>query len=184
VQSQWYTLDEHHSCTTFTQRIHDNFTTIVMSYSAGTLHSSNTFSLPSHERRTRFSGWRGGVALAILCSSFVLLLNIVCAIVAAVAGEPSKGIATAYTGDCKVASRWTTGLQLLINAVSSLLLGASNYCMQRLVAPTRKEIDDAHEKGKWLDIGIPSVRNLFSISKKRLGLWVLLAMSSIPLHFL
>jgi hypothetical protein len=155
-----------------------------MGYAAGTLHSSNTFSLPSHERQTRFSGWRGGVALAILCSTFVLLLNIVCAIVAAVAGKPSNGVATAYTGDCTVASRWTTGLQLLINIVSSLLLGASNYCMQRLVAPTRKEIDDAHAKGRWLDIGMPSVRNLSSINKKRLGLWVLLAISSVPLHFL
>ena len=26
--------------------------------------------------------------------------------------------------------------------------------------PTRKEIDRAHAKGDWLDIGIPSVRNI------------------------
>jgi hypothetical protein len=156
----------------------------MMGYSAGTLSSPDTFSLPSHERRRRFSGWRGGVAIAIACSSFVLLVNIVCAIVLATSGSPSDGIATAYTGDCRVATRWSTGLHLLVNILGSLLLGASNYCMQRLVAPTRVEIDKAHANGKWLDIGIPSVRNLSAISRKRLTLWILLAASSIPLHFL
>jgi len=115
---------------------------------------------------------------------FVLLLNITCAIVAAAAGNPQRGIATAYTSDCKVASRWTTGLNLLINVLSSLLLGASSYCMQRLVAPTRREIDKAHAKGKWLDVGVLSLRNLSYIHKNRLILWILLALSSIPLHFL
>lgn len=155
-----------------------------MIYAAGTPDSPDTFSLPSHERPARFSGWRGGVVVAIACSTFVLLLNITCAIVAATAGNPHDGIATAYTGDCEVASRWTTGLHLLINVLSSLLLGASNYCMQRLVAPTRVEIDKAHTQGKWLDIGMPSFRNLSAISKKRLTFWILLALSSIPLHFL
>jgi hypothetical protein len=53
-----------------------------------------------------------------------------------------------YTGNCDVAFRWSTGLHLLINILGSA--GASNYCMQRLVAPIREEIDKAHEKGKWL----------------------------------
>jgi hypothetical protein len=76
-----------------------------------------------------------------------------------------------------------TALHLLINLLSSLLLGASNYCMQRLVAPTRKEIDAVHAKRDWLDIGMPSVRNLPSINKGRTLLWVFLGLSSIPLHF-
>lgn len=155
-----------------------------MGYAAGTLSSPDTFGLPSHERQLRYSGWRGGFVAAIAGVTFVLLLNITCAIVAATAGNPRDGIATAYTGDCKVASRWTTGLHLFINVLSSLLLGASSYCMQRLVAPTRGEIDKAHAKGKWLDVGVLSLRNLSSIKKTRLTLWILLALSSIPLHFL
>lgn len=155
-----------------------------MGYAAGTLSSPDTFSLPSHERQSRYSGWRGGFVVAIAGAIFVLLLNITCAIIAAATGNPQNGIATAYTGDCKVASRWTTGLHLLINVLSSLLLGASSYCMQRLVAPTRREIDKAHAKGKWLDVGVLSLRNLSSIHKSRLILWILLALSSIPLHFL
>jgi hypothetical protein len=155
-----------------------------MEYAAGTVSSSNIFSLPNHERRSRYSGWRGGFVAAIAGTSFVLLINITCAIVVATTGNPQDGIATAYTGDCEVASRWTTGLHLLINVLSSALLGASSYCMQRLVAPTREEIQKAHAKGKWLDVGVLSLRNLSSISKSRLAFWILLALSSIPLHFL
>ncbi|MCJ1312051.1 hypothetical protein MMC25_005725 [Agyrium rufum] len=56
--------------------------------------------------------------------------------------------------------------------------------MQILTAPTRAEIDEAHTRGRWLDIGVPSVRNLRSISRKRVLLWFGLAFSSLPLHLL
>jgi hypothetical protein len=134
--------------------------------------------------RTRLSGWRGGVAMSIAVSSLVLLLNIILAIIAATKWDPIEGIATSYTGDCTVAARWTTAVHLVINILSSLLLGASNYCMQRLVAPTRKEVDNAHAQRKWLDIGIPSVRNLRLIDKHRMLPWFMLFLSSVPLHFL
>ncbi|EQB43346.1 hypothetical protein CGLO_18004 [Colletotrichum gloeosporioides Cg-14] len=66
--------------------------------------------------------------------------------------------------------------------MSTLLLGASNSCAQLLSSPSRQDIDRAHSKGKWLDIGIPSVRNLRHISRRRVCLWALLFLSSIPLH--
>lgn len=75
-------------------------------------------------------------------------------------------------------------LHLAINVLGTILLGASNYCMQCLSFPTRDEVNKAHSRGAWLDIGVPSVRNLRQISSKRLALWWLLAVSSIPLHFL
>ena len=56
--------------------------------------------------------------------------------------------------------------------------------MQCLSSPTRSEIDKAHSQGIWLDIGVPSVRNLRRLSKPRVILWWLLATSSIPLHLL
>ena len=133
---------------------------------------------------SQLSGWRGGIVSCIAVSSAVLLLNIILLILATAAWNPKHGIATSYTGDCKTAGRLTTATHLFINVLSSLLLGASNYCMQRLVAPTRKEVDKAHAKKKWLDIGIPSVRNLFHIGKWRVVLWLFLAASSVPLHLL
>ena len=56
--------------------------------------------------------------------------------------------------------------------------------MQCLVAPTRKEADAAHSKAIWLDIGVPSVKNLRHISLKMVVLWWLLVISTMPLHLL
>lgn len=70
------------------------------------------------------------------------------------------------------------------NALGTLLLSGSNYCMQVLCAPTRRELDQAHAQGRWLDIGVPSFRNLWRISPKRVVVWWVLGLSSIPLHLL
>ncbi|MCJ1431301.1 hypothetical protein MMC27_000652 [Xylographa pallens] len=85
---------------------------------------------------------------------------------------------------CSDSSQINTGLHLAINILSTLLLGAGNYTMQCLSAPTRAEVDQAHRQGLWLDIGVPSVRNIFRIGKGRVILWVLLGLTSLPLHLL
>ena len=56
--------------------------------------------------------------------------------------------------------------------------------MQVISSPTRKEVDIAHQKGRWLDVGIPSMRNLRGISWMRIVMWSILALSSIPLHLM
>ncbi|KAH7079730.1 hypothetical protein FB567DRAFT_533217 [Paraphoma chrysanthemicola] len=134
--------------------------------------------------RRRYTGWRGGVLVSLVVCGVALLVNIILTIVAASSWKIEEKIATAFTGDCAVATRQTTVAHFFINVLSSGLLGASNYCMQRLVAPTRKEIDIAHAHKTWLDIGIPSVRNLFHIAPLRVFLWLVLVLSSVPLHFL
>ncbi|KAH8589005.1 hypothetical protein B0O99DRAFT_582222, partial [Bisporella sp. PMI_857] len=85
-------------------------------------------------------------------------------------------------GECNSIKKYNTGYHLAINILSTLLLGSSNYIMQCLSAPTRAEIDKAHMKGIWLDIGIPSLKNLKLIGQKRLILWIFLGVSSWPLH--
>ena len=89
-----------------------------------------------------------------------------------------------YQGDCSLVRRYNDLVHLGINVVSTLLLGSSNYCAQLLVAPTRSEVDTAHEKGDWLDIGAPSFRNLWKkrISRRRKAAWTLLMISSVFLH--
>ncbi|KAJ9636341.1 hypothetical protein H2199_008016 [Coniosporium tulheliwenetii] len=77
-----------------------------------------------------------------------------------------------------------TAYHVLINILSTIMLTASNYCMQLLSAPTRDEVARAHRHGQGLDIGIISLRNLRYISKRRTALWLSLALSSIPLHLL
>lgn len=85
-------------------------------------------------------------------------------------------------GECDDIKKLNFGIHLLINIGSTLLLGASNYCMQTVSAPIRHDIDMAHASGKWLQIGVPSLRNLRLIGRKRILVWLCLAATSIPLH--
>jgi hypothetical protein len=87
-------------------------------------------------------------------------------------------------GDCQRVEFWNNGLHVVINILSTILLSGSNYCMQCLSAPTREEVDKAHANKRWLDIGIPSIRNVRHLGKQRIALWVVLALTSLPLHLL
>jgi hypothetical protein len=138
---------------------------------------------PQNSRAQTFKAWhsRRDIALksASMVATIVLLTNFVGTLVLAKAYKNSI-----FRGDCNRTSAISTGIHVLINVLASLLLGASNLCMQLLVAPTRSEIDKAHRKQIWLDIGIPSIRNLPHIARRRRVIWWILGISSLPLHFL
>jgi len=120
-----------------------------------------------------------GVALQIL------MVNLLFLIVASAKYPADGGIGTLFDGDCHYVESSTTWLHVAINALSSLLLSVSNYTMQALASPTRQEVDRAHAKGDWVDIGVASVRNVFGrISKRRTACWWLLGLSSVPIHLL
>jgi hypothetical protein len=113
-----------------------------------------------------------------------LLVNFLLTVWASVKFGLDGGIGTVYEGACSTVSAWSFWLHILINGLSSMLLSASNYTMQCVTAPTRRECDRAHSRGDWLDVGVPSVRNLFRISWQRRTMWALLAFSSTPIHLL
>ena len=139
------------------------------------------------DRRRKLQGWRFGVAVSAWVAFLCLMLNLLFTVSASIKFRKSMvdGVGTAYEGSCDVVDTWATWVHILINALSSILLSASNYTMQCLSSPTRKEIDRAHSKGDWVDIGVASVRNIFGrISRRRTGLWYLLSLSSIPIHLL
>lgn len=132
-------------------------------------------------------GWRFGAVLAALMSSCALTINVAVAILAWVwtrhRGHKSN-IEPVYTGKCSTVDNLGLVVHLVINIVSTLLLGANNYCMQIVCAPTRKEIDRAHKKGSWLDIGVQSFSNLKRAKKIKRFTWLMLGLSSVPLHFM
>ena len=134
------------------------------------------------QHKHRWSGWRFGVTNFAIWASLVFLINFIVTIWGSVSYTDSEGVLN--EGDCGQTKTLNAGLHVLINILSTILLSGSNYCMQCLSAPTRGEIDKAHHARKWLDIGIPSFRNLRHISRSRLVLWILLAISSLPLHLL
>lgn len=139
---------------------------------------------PSRRRKSPLKGWRAGVAAAAATTTAAFLVNTTLTLWAVLHFDINDGIGDAYEGDCGIVDAWSTGLHLLINGLSSALLSASNYTMQCLAAPTRRDCDIAHARGSWLDIGVPSVRNLFHIQWSCRIVWTLLALSSIPIHFL
>lgn len=129
-------------------------------------------------------GYHMGVVGGTLAAATVLLLNLFLTIGVAAKHEFQGGFGILQQGDCDETKRLDLWLHLLINVLGTLLLGASNYGMQCLSAPTREELDAAHLQGKWMDIGVPSIRNLASIAPWRKVLWSLLLLSSVPLHLL
>jgi hypothetical protein len=132
-----------------------------------------------------FKGWRFGILTGSVLASLILAINISATIYGGVTPlRNDSGRKVIFEGDCEEVRRIGTAVHLWINVLSTLLLSASNYAMQCLSAPTRKEVDVAHEKRLWLDIGVLSTRNIRRISVKRAFLWAVLGLSSLPLHLL
>lgn len=141
--------------------------------------------LETWKRQRLLTGWRFGAISAAAITSCVFLINLIVTIWAvSITKVDSDGKSLLYDGSCSNIKQLNTNVHLLINVLSTFLLSGSNYCMQCLSAPTRPELDRAHMQKKWLDIGIPSVRNLTRISRKRALLWIILGTSSLPLHLL
>ncbi|EHY56089.1 hypothetical protein HRR83_006539 [Exophiala dermatitidis] len=131
----------------------------------------------------RLHGWRAGALIAAVFALISLLINVV-ALIWLSTRKKRNGIVELYNGSCGKAESMDLWVHIAINALSTLLLGGSNYCMQCLSSPTRKDVDTAHAKGNWLDIGVPSIRNLLSIPTYKLVLWLVLGFSSVPLHLM
>lgn len=135
-------------------------------------------------------GWRKSVVF-FTCSNIVaLVINLTFVLSTVLRGrrlssDGSYILHEASTNKgCTRLKQLNIGTHLIINLLSTLILAGSNFCMQCLSAPTRSEVCHAHSSGKYLDIGVPSVRNLKHISARRVWLWIALGLSSWPLHLL
>ncbi len=107
-----------------------------------------------------------GVSVCAVIAGTVLIVNVILTVWAMNKFGVEEGIGTIQdelckdTADLSLTKDLSLWLHLVINALSTLLLSASNYCMQCLSSPTREEINNAHAQSIWLDIGVPSVRHL------------------------
>lgn len=116
------------------------------------------------------SGWRGGVTLNALLAFLVFVAAIVCLAFAGAKGKISGGGSSVVDGDVGEVRDANLGIHALVNIFAVVLVAAANYVVQVLSSPTRCEVDTAHEKLTWVDIGIPSLRNLRLISSTRAAL--------------
>ncbi|KAL4884465.1 hypothetical protein BJY04DRAFT_215432 [Aspergillus karnatakaensis] len=134
--------------------------------------------------------WIKGVLLCAWGAGLILVINIILTAIAVgmAYSKPSnrdnfeRGVV--YEGSCELIDRWKVGLHFLINVLSTGLLAVSNYVMQCLCAPSRAAVDRAHAENTWLDVGTMSLRNFSEMDIKRRVLWIVLLVSSMPIHML
>ena len=130
-----------------------------------------------------------GVLISAFAASAVLFLNIVLTIIAVSMSYQKFGgrdfsSSILYQGKCSISGNWARGLHLLINILGTIMLVASNYCMQCLCSPSRQDIEGAHAQRKWLNIGVSSIKNFRFVDRRRVVLWIVLLLSSLPIHLL
>lgn len=134
----------------------------------------------------RTSGWKSAAHV----NSILLTVTTISLFAGLVAStRQTHGLAKAllfYDGTCDggTAAQLNVALHLLLNIISTAVFASSNFFMQVLNSPSRKEVDKIHARGSWLGIGVPSVRNAFRVGKFKTSCWLLLLVSSIPLHLL
>ena len=75
------------------------------------------------------------------------------------ASVESAGVAFLFQGSCHKSK--AVASHVVINALGTLFLGASKYCMLILSAPSRKDIDRMHARKIILDVGVNSVGSMF-----------------------
>lgn len=122
-------------------------------------------------------GWRSGVALSALSYLAIFIAGLACFVVALVGSgqpQPLSDPVAVFRGPCNDAAAFDTGLHALINVLVAIMLAGASYVAQVLVSPTRAEVAAAHDRKQWLDIGVPSVRNLVRIAPRRAVLAVLI----------
>jgi hypothetical protein len=129
--------------------------------------------------------WRFGLHAGLYASIIVLFSNLALLLTGVITRDDTfKGISTIAKGGKHRITTMSTVYHVLINVLSTILLTSTNYAMQILCAPTRREVEKAHARGQWLDIGIMSIHNLRHIDRKRTIVWMLLSFSSTLLHVL
>lgn len=112
-------------------------------------------------------GWRGGVTLNVLLAFTILVAVFVSLILAISKASLFAGESVIFSGSCTIALNINQGLHAAVNVFAVVTIAGANYVFQVLSSPTRAEVDAAHKQRKWLDIGIPSVRNFAHISASR-----------------
>jgi hypothetical protein len=136
-------------------------------------------------QRQHFQGWRSCILSGTILCLVVFSVNLILTIIATFSQKDQPGYRKVlYKGNCTKVQRLNAGGHVIISILSTCLLSASNYTMQCLSAPTRKEVDEAHAQCQLLEIGVMSIRNLRFKKKITVIMWAILCVSSLPLSFL
>jgi hypothetical protein len=95
-----------------------------------------------------------------------------------------NGFGVIRKGHCDGVKKANTWIHLAINILSTLLLTGSNAFMSAFSCPSIKEVNEAHQRRKFMHIGSFSLGNLRWILKRKGIIVLILALSSVPFHLL
>jgi hypothetical protein len=129
-------------------------------------------------RRRTMLWLQSGLASVLAVASLALMSGITKVF------APVDNVGTFMIGKCSTVDDWNALGHFLLNTTGTLFLGAGNYCMQVLVAPSRAEVDRAHKQSCSLDVGIHSFGTVWKISPKREVIWFFLGAFSTLMHLL
>lgn len=100
-------------------------------------------------------------------------------------GTTGNGLVRVRSISCKKQPYWQAlALSLPLNILGTLLVAASQFTRQVLMSPTRRRLDRAHQKSRYLTVGLPSIRNLIDMNIFNIISWILLVISSLVFHVL
>ncbi|KAL1855006.1 hypothetical protein Plec18170_004418 [Paecilomyces lecythidis] len=128
------------------------------------------------------SSWKKTAAVNVVVVCILSILLFAFLITGCVRAGGLNDAWTLYHGPCKTANRINLLLHLFLNVLATLVLASSNFFMQIINAPSRDELDKAHQNSRWMDIGVPALRNFLSMPKTKFLCWLVLGCSSVPLH--
>lgn len=131
------------------------------------------------------TGWRLGTW--VCCSATILcIIAEIALLIYAEKTSDGKGSGMLMEGNCEEVRKIELWLLLPLNIAGTILIGTSNYVMQVVCAPGRKEIDEAHALARPITVGGISFNDMAprTANKLRRSIWWTLGLSSVPIHFL
>ncbi|EEP78515.1 predicted protein [Uncinocarpus reesii 1704] len=127
-------------------------------------------------------GWRRTAVINTICIFIFTVLTISLLAWSSSRSGSVNASLILYRGNCATSKNINLWLHLVLNVFSTGVLASSNFFMQVLSSPSRSEVNAAHKDDTPLEIGVPSLRNLFYISYYKKVLWALFLISSVPIH--
>jgi len=103
--------------------------------------------------------WQTKGVFFLSLSSFLFLVLLGCLIASCVLGD-FLGSTPIFEGDCNVAGPVNSGVHVIIVTLSILVMLSSDFFVRLAAAPQRSDIIAAHQKAKWMEVGVNSMRNL------------------------
>ncbi|EXJ79752.1 hypothetical protein A1O3_08035 [Capronia epimyces CBS 606.96] len=136
------------------------------------------------QKSERVAGWHQGARLCFGGALCCLIIEVVLLVGFIIRDHKVTGHGVIFEGSCQKVKHLNVLLLVPLNVVGTFLISGSNYVMQCLNAPSRREVDKAHANGAYLNIGVPSITNVRYLGFKKTVIWGVLGLFTIPIHLL